>query len=417
MKNCIISPFDGDRCGGLYSKPFRSLSILFILICCVFFFGCKNENTTLEKQKLSTTSFTSVNSSQAIQEIKYAKGFNIAYRDSVKILSIYNGLQDRNDTLHYALVPKGAAVPLAYKKYQVIYTPVERLSIFSTTHIGLLSLLELEDLVVGVSNPKIINSEKIQRRISDGKITEIGNAFSPNLEIILETNPDLVMVTALPAIQYARYKTLIDAQIPVLLIAEWLEQSPLGRAEWAKIIAALTNQEEQMARIFSDLESKYKKLAALADSVTHKPTILPGLGRKDAWFIPGGDSYVARLIYDAGGDYHWKNKKVTGSIQLSIETVFPIALKADYWLNTGTVTSMSDLLAIDKRYSEFQPVKNDLVFNNNKQLNAHGGNAYWEKGVVSPHLLLEDLIRILHPDIRSSLFLSNSDYHFYRKLK
>lgn len=413
----MISPFSGEPCGRSFHKPYRTISILFALVSSIFFFGCTKENITSGKQDLTSTRITSADSSSAPQEIKYAKGFNISNRNGVKILSIFNGLQDRNDTLHYALVPRGMAVPETCKDLQIIRTPVERVSIFSTTQIGLLSLLDLEDLVVGAANPKIINSKKIQRRISEGKIVEIGNAFSPNLEIILETNPDLVMVTALPAIQYARYKTLIDAHIPVLLIAEWLEESPLGRTEWAKIMAALTNREAQMAKVFSKIESQYKKLVALTDTVTHKPTILPGLSRKDAWFVPGGESYVARLIKDAGGDYHWKDKKVTGSIQLSIESVFPIALTADYWLNTGTVTSMSDLLAIDERYGEFQPVKNNLVFNNNKRLNAHGGNAYWEVGVVSPHLLLEDLIRILHPEMRSSLFESNSDYHFYRKLK
>jgi iron complex transport system substrate-binding protein len=417
MKNCIISPFSGEQCGGFYYKSYRTLSILLALLSSIFFFGCTKENTTSLKQGSISTQQTSVEYSSTRQDINYARGFSISYRDSVKILSIYTGIQDRNDTIHYALVPKTITVPEAYKDLQIIRTPVERISLFSTTHIGMLSLLDMEDLVVGVSNPKIINSQKIQQRISEGKINEIGNAFSPNLEVILETNPELVMVTALPAVQYARYKTLIDANIPVLLIAEWLEHSPLGRAEWAKIIAALTHQEEKMADVFSKIDSQYKNLVALTDTLTQKPTILPGLSRKDAWFVPGGDSYVARLIRDAGGDYHWKNKKVTGSLQLNMESVFPVALTADYWLNPGTVTSMSDLLAIDERYQEFQPVKNNLVFNNNKQLNAHGGNAYWEKGVVSPHLLLEDLIRILHPDIRSSLFKSKSDYHFYRQIK
>jgi len=417
MNICTTSPFFGAKCGNSVEiKTRHILNILLLFVTGFLLWGCHNGDTE-QKSPTSKNTHTPTGVSYFPQEIKYAKGFNISYQDSVKILSIYNGLQDRNDSIQYALVPKGMTVPEAYQNFQIIRTPIERISIFSTTHIGLLSLLDLEDLVVGIANPKIINSKKIQRRISDGKIIEIGNAFSPNLEVILEINPDLVVVTALPALQYARYKTLIDAQIPVLLIAEWLEESPLGRAEWAKIMAALTNQEVQMAKVFSGIESQYKNLVALTDTVTQKPSILPGLSRKDAWFVPGGDSYVARLIKDAGGDYHWKDKKVTGSIQLSIESVFPIALTADYWLNTGTVTSMSDLLAVDERYSEFQPVKNNLVFNNNKRLNAHGGNAYWEKGVVSPQLILEDLIRILHPEIHSPLIKSNGEFHFYRKLK
>lgn len=417
MNICTTSPFFGVRCGSKAPLTHNHTHyILLIFLAGFLFYGCQEEkaaqNNTAPEHQVSSVS----DSASFSQQIKYAKGFSLEYRKGVKLLSIFNTLQKGRDTLRYVLVPKGKPVPLAYKKYQVIYTPIERLCVFSTTHIGLLSLLEKEDLVVGVARPQIINSPIIQQRLAEGKIVETGTAFSPNLEILLETNPDLVMVTAVPAIQYSKFQTLMEARIPVLFLAEWLEHSPLGRAEWAKIIAALTHQEKKMAQVFSHIETRYQRLSKLTDTLTHKPQVLTGLARKDSWFVPGGESYVARLIKDAGGVYHWNHKKVTGSLQLDIETVFPIALQAEYWLNTGTVTSMPDLLALDERFKEFQPVKNNRVYNNNKQLNAHGGNAYWEKGIVAPHLILEDMIRILHPELAFPELNPSREFHFYRKL-
>ncbi|WP_245527652.1 ABC transporter substrate-binding protein [Chloroherpeton thalassium] len=350
-------------------------------------------------------------------QIRHAKGFQIDYEDGLTLLKIYNGIQDRADTLKYVIVKKGQAIPPKYHDYYVVHTPIRRVTVFSTTNIGMLSLAESEDAIVGVSNPKVVNTPSVVERIKNGEIADVGHAYSPNVEILLEKSPDLVILTALPAAKFAQYQTLIDAGVPVVVCAAWLENSPLGRAEWVKLLAVLLGKETLVNEKFARIEMQYQRLASLADSVQARPTVLPGLAYKDSWSIPGGDSYVAQFLKDAGADYYWKNKKVTGSLKLDFEAVYPVALTADFWINPGTAKSIEELLAKDTRFREFAPVQKERVFNNNKQLNPFGGNAYWEFGVVQPQLILADLIQIFHPELISELPEAFRESTFYQQIK
>jgi iron complex transport system substrate-binding protein len=211
---------------------------------------------------------------------------------------------------------------------------------------------------------------------------------------------------------FSRYKTLIDAGIPVLPNAEWLETTPLGKAEWVKLIGALTDREAFVNRKFDSVEKSYQRLAAIGSTAPIKPSVIVALPFKGTWYTPAGGSYMAQFLRDAGATYRWADSKGTGSLALSFETVAPVALTADFWLNVGYVNSKNDIRAQDPRFGAFHSFQTGAIYNFNNRLNDLGSNDYWESGAVSPQIILADLIRILHPEL-----LPKDTLVYYKQLK
>jgi iron complex transport system substrate-binding protein len=162
---------------------------------------------------------------------------------------------------------------------------------------------------------------------------------------------------------------------------------------------------------FDSIEAQYNHLLEVSATVEQKPRVLSSLPWKDTWYVPGGRSYFARLIKDAGGDYIWKENKSHESIPLAIEEVIAKGSDADIWINTGTAKYKVDILGKDERLKSIQAYQNNKVYNNNARQNSAGGNAFWETGIVKPHVLLKDLIEIFHPE------LLNHDLYYYQNLK
>ena len=133
--------------------------------------------------------------------------------------------------------------------------------------------------------------------------------------------------------------------------------------------------------------------------IIDKPKVLTGLPWKGTWYIPGGNSYLARLIEDAGGDYIWKNESADESIPLDFETVFMKAQQADTWINPGAANRKADILSVDERLGDLPVYHSDKIYNNNAIQNDIGGNDYWESGIMQPDSILLDLVYIFHPEL------------------
>ncbi|WP_353717315.1 ABC transporter substrate-binding protein [Dyadobacter sp. 676] len=234
-----------------------------------------------------------------------------------------------------------------------------------------------------------------------------------NDEKLIEMQPDVVMTIGNPGAKMDHYRMLKEAGIPVLINSEWVERTPLARAEWVKLMAALLDKEELVNEKFAQVESEYARLASLAGKAATKPTVLSGLNTKDAWFVPGGNSYMARFFKDAGAFYPWQNDSATGSLPLSFEAVSTIALQADYWLNVGFGghDTRKSIIAMDTRYANFKAAKTGDLYSYNRLVNDQGSNDFFESGSVNPHTVLADMIRIFHPEL-----LPNHQLVYYKKL-
>jgi iron complex transport system substrate-binding protein len=344
-------------------------------------------------------------------EIRYAKGFSIDYYDGYKIVNVYSGFGPAADTAQYVLLPKGMKAPEGYQKAQMITIPVQNLVAMSSTHVAQADFAGVSEAITGLGSFKYITSAVVRKNIAAGKVKDVGVDGTMNNELLISMKPGLVIVMGNPDLKFTKYETLTDAGVPVMLNSEWLENTPLGRAEWVKVMAALTDKEELVNAKFAVIEKEYQRLAQIGHTARNKPSLISGMPFKGVWNVPDGDSYMAEFYKDAGTNYKWTNIKGKGSLALNFETVAPEALKADFWLNVGYVDSKKDIQATDARYADFKPFKTGKIYNNNKRVNDLGSNDYWESGAVSPQLILADLIKILHPEL-----LPDHQLFYYKQL-
>lgn len=369
----------------------------YALLLFLFLQGCNStqkQDNPQERTAASSADFEKT-------AIRHAKGFQIQYFDDYKLVSILNPFGHAGDTLRYVLQRKGAVPPTQIANAPRIEIPVKGLVAMSSMHVGLLEMLDAQDVLTGLGSLQYVYSPAVLERIKAGKVVEVGRDQGLNDEKVIEMHPDLVMTIGSPGGKMDHYRLLRDAGIPVLINSEWVEHTPLGRAEWVKLAAALLDKEALVNEKFEKIETEYNRLAALASKTASKPTVLSGLNTKDAWFLPSGDSYMAQFFADAGADYPWKNQKATGSLPIAFEAVYPIALKAGFWLNVGfdAGDTRQSILSQDARYADFNAFKTGKMYSYNARVNAQGSNDFFESGTVNPHTVLADLIRIFHPEL------------------
>jgi len=344
--------------------------------------------------------------------VKYAHGFRIDHRAGYREVSILNRAAGRSDTLRYLLVDPGQTPPTDRPGIPVIHTPVKTMVVLASSHIGLAEFAGAADRITGLGNFQYVSSPVVREGIRSGKVKQVGIDGSTNNELVIAMHPGVMITSTNPDAAFGQYKTISDAGIPVVPDAEWLETTPLGRAEWVKVIGALIDREDVVGKKFDSVERAYQALAAIGSSANTKPSVIIAMPWKGTWYTPAGESYMARMLRDAGASYSWSDTKGIGSLALNVEAVIPVALKADYWLNVGYVDSRKDIQAKDPRFAAFRAFRTDSIYNFNKRVNELGSNDYWESGLVNPHLILADLIRILHPGV-----LPADTLYYYKQLK
>ena len=350
--------------------------------------------------------------SSSVSHLKYAHGFTIDYAGGYKEVKILNHSSGTSDTLDYLLLRDGAAIPPGHPHAQVIRIPLRSMIVMGSTHIAQADFAGVAGLITGLGDGQYVNCPLVREGLQKGRIKQVGIESNLNEEMVIAMRPGVLMTMTNPDDAFGRYKTLIDAGIPILPNADWLETTPLGKAEWVKLIGALTDREDFVNRKFDSVEQQYRRLAAIGSAAPVKPSVIVAMPFKGIWYTPAGGSYVAQFLRDAGANYHWADSKGAGSLALSFETVAPEALHADDWLNVGEVNSKKDILAEDRRFGAFHSFQTGAIYNFNNRVNDLGSNDYWESGTVNPQIILADLIRILHPDL-----LAKDTLVYYKQLK
>jgi iron complex transport system substrate-binding protein len=336
--------------------------------------------------------------SVAKSRVLYSRGFTIDYTDQYKEVKIFHHFGARVDTLDFLLLRAGEAVPAGHTHAQVIRIPVQSIIVMESPHIAQAAFAGVEDRITGVGEGQYVVNPVVREGLRTGRVKEVGIGSSLNNELVISMHPDIVMTVTNPDAASGEYRTLLDARIPVLPNAEWLETTPLGKAEWVKLIGALTDREDRVNRKFDSVAQAYRRLAAIGSGAAAKPSVIIGMPFKGTWYTPAGESYMGQLLQDAGAAYHWADTKGTGSLALGFESVASEALRADYWLDVGDVDSKKEILSRDERFGAFRAFRSGAIYNFNKRVNEHGASDYWESGAVNPQWVLGDLIRILHPE-------------------
>jgi len=344
--------------------------------------------------------------------ITYTKSFTVEYHNNYKFITVFQpGLKGDAQT-QYLLVQCGTPPPDGYAGARVIYVPVKTIVSMSTTYLPFLDDYDLLDHLVAVDDITYVNNPTVIEMVRAGKLVNVGSGAGVNIELLLNLQPDLIMAYNSGVPDYDAYPKLDEAGLNVVLNGDNLETTPLSRVEWGKFIALFFNKEAQAEQLFTQTATQYEKLAKLAASVRMKPTVVVNVNYQGTWYMDGGKSYVAQLLTDAGAIYLWADNSDVGEVMLSFEEVFNKSADADYWINTGFWNSAREALADDERYGEFAAFKNNHVYNNNARSNANGGNDYFESGIANPDVILEDLIKIFHPEL-----LPDHQLYYYHQLE
>ena len=345
--------------------------------------------------------------------LDYAEGFEVEYFNHYKIVSVLNPWRNAEVTFQYVLVQCGTPIPSGFEEAQVVEVPVESVVSLSTTNLPHLEKLGMLDRVIAVGRPQLVNTPAVREKIEQGEMPGVRKGSSLNFELLLSLDPDLVMTFGTGNPKFDTFPKLMELGIPTGIIAEYMESSPLGQAEWIKFTALFFNQEEKAESVFAEIATRYEKMKKIAQNTSNRPTVLTGFNRSGTWHISGGNSYVAQYLADAGANYIWKENKSAGSVPLDFEAVYAKGRRADYWLHVSQDgKGLEDVIAQDQRYANFQAVQQNQVYNNDARLKAAGGNDYWESGMVNPDVVLADLIKILHPEL-----LPSHELVYYRKLE
>lgn len=377
----------------------------FIFISIVILISCKNEPS---KKIIEATSGSPI-------KLKYAKGFSVTDYDTYKILEIKNPWPNAEKTYRFALLKKNFNADFWASEQSrfdgVIEIPTKKIVVTSTTHIPSLELLGVEQTLVGFPGTDYISSEKTRRRISKNLIRELGKNEGINTETLLALQPNVVIGFGIDG-NNRTFETIKKSGIPVIFNGDWVENSPLAKAEWIKFFGALYNKEKEAEAIFNTIETDYLEAKKLAKNAKTKPTILSGAMHNDVWFLPNGNSTEAQLLKDANTHYLWNDSKGTGSLSLNFESVFSKAKNADIWLSPSNYTSFEALKNGNSHHAMFDAFKKKNIYTATHVTGTSGGILYFELGTTRPDLVLKDIIKICHPEL-----LKNYNLYFFKPLE
>lgn len=299
---------------------------------------------------------------------KYATGFQLTETDSGVVVEVFQ----------------------PYMRL-LVTQPYRRLATMSTVQVGFLYAIDATDAVVAVCNPELIFTPL------KGDEIDLGDSMKPSAERALQAGLDLLL-----AVNYGQYDNMEATRleklgIPTIYINEWQESSPLARAEWVRLLGALTGKLHEADSVFNEVEMKYKELKNHQSSIINHQSskIVSGNNFRGTWYVPSGKNYLAYLFKDAGAEYPFYDDMRETSIPLTIEETLRYFHDADVWVGAGG-HSLAELAQLDEKHTWFKAYQNGRVYNWRKQRLPSGANNFWERGVVHPEEMLEDVIHILN---------------------
>lgn len=274
--------------------------------------------------------------------------------------------------------------------------PFKKAMLLNSSLIGFFSELNLENKITGVSSSEYIFSEKIHQLINENKILNIGNEQKYDIEKILSNKPDVIFTN------YVRnfantYEVLKNNGIELIFLDDFMEQNPLEKSKYLLLFGKLFGKEEEAEKAYQNIEDNYKKIQTLSKNSKSNSLVLCNEMYGSQWFLPGGNSFVAKLINDAGGNYILKDNKETTSVPLSFEEVFIKSKQANFWINISPHQNKKELLTMNPNYTKMDVFNSGKLYmiNNREKDQA---NDYFESGVVRCDVVLRDYFKIFHPE-------------------
>lgn len=377
----------------------RWIQLAVVALCAIVVAACGRKSVSLE------------DFDKPVYMLEYASGFDIKGADSKQsvLLTVTNPWQGADGIAVQLFIARdGETAPEGFDG-QVLEGDADRIVAMSSTHIAMLDAIGEVDRVVGVSGIDYISNPDIQARRD--RIGDVGYEGNINYELLLSLDPDLVLLYGVNGASGMELK-LRELGIPFMYVGDYLEESPLGKAEWMVALSEVVGCRSEGEKVFAEIPVRYNVLRKkVADNVLDAPSVMLNTPYGDSWFMPSTESYVARMVKDAGGDYIYKKNTGNASVPIDLEEAYLLASQADMWLHVGMANTLDELRAACPKFIDTRCFRGGQVYNNNARTNAAGGNDYFESGVVHPELVLRDLIKIFHPE------LVEEDFVYYKRLK
>jgi iron complex transport system substrate-binding protein len=299
----------------------------------------------------------------------------------------------KGGVLHrYVLVPRDAELPHDLPEGTIVRTPVKRALVYSSVHTSLLRELGAIDAVRGIVDRQYFVDSLLLADVDAGQVADCGNSMNPTVEKVIDMQPDAILLSPY---QDASYGQITQLDIPIIECADYLEYDPLGRAEWMKFYGLLVGQRERADSLYDAVVNAYDEVKQVAAKAASRPTVVTEMVISGVWSVPGGQSYMARIIRDAGGDYLWADDDNTGSLSLDFNQVLARAQQADYWfLKWTNINSLKDLQGAYELNKEMEAFKNKRVYVCDTEK-----SRFFDRVPFHPDLLLREFAAIMHPEL------------------
>ena len=334
-------------------------------------------------------------------QLKYASLLTIVRHDGYTEAVIRNPWKEGRVLHSYLLVPRGQSLPEGLPHGSVVRTPVQRAAVFTTVHCSLLTTLGLGERIAAVADLKYIKIPYVQQRVCEGHIADCGGGMNPTVERIIDVKPDIIMLS--PFENSGGYGKLEDIDIPLVECAEYMEPSPLARAEWMKFYGLLFGEYDKADSLFQVVDQHYQTLKTLAAKAGKGCEALIDKMVGSVWYVPGGRSTIGQMVRDANGRYPWAGDDHSGSLSLPFEAVLEKGGEADVWFyrySSDHPTNYRELLSEHRGYDQLKACRQRQVYACNVEQ-----TLFYEETPFRPDYLLSDFILLLHPDLQSDASL------------
>lgn len=374
----------------------KTVHFFYILLLGLLVTACGGKSTKVTKAAEADT-----------LQFRYAEHIRITRHPLYTEVNIRNPW-DTLKTLHsYYLVDKKKPIPDRLSGGTIVPVPLEKTLVYSSVHCSLLKELGCLSAIAGVCDLSYIRMEEIHSLHQNGSLADCGNSMNPDIEKIIDLSPDAILLS--PFENSGGYGRIEKLNIPIIECADYMETSPLGRAEWIRFFGMLTGKEAEADSIFHQVETEYCKIKKKVEQTTNRPSVITELKFGSVWYVPGGKSTVSILLADAGANFLFANNSSSGSVPLSFETVFDKGHDADFWLikyNQAQDKSYEELVSDYAPYKNFSAWKEQRIYGcNTSRIN------FYEEAPFHPEKLLKDLAKIFHPEL-----LPGYTLHYYSNL-
>jgi iron complex transport system substrate-binding protein len=320
-------------------------------------------------------------------------------------LSVKNAWEGSKEIFKYVLYKNEKP---AINDATFIKLPIKTAACLSSTHTAFLKNLDEANVVKAVSLD--VYDSTFQNQVKSGAIKKIGDGATINYEMLIDVEPDVVFTFGVS--DGSSVNKIKSLGLTPVIIAEFRESHPLAKAEWERFFGAFFDKEAIANQHFKTTSEAYLSIKELVQSQKNQPKVFTGVPFQGIWYVPSGSSTVGQYIADAGGDYLWKDKTGSMSLELDFEVVFDKSQEAEKWMDVGFVFSKKDVASKDKRFQQFKAFQTGEMYNYSKRVNENGIFDYYESGVIYPHLILRDFAKAFYPNL-----FENEDFEYYEQLK